>query len=276
LTVPRSVEFDVTTDTRTFSAVQLQPGVIAATTWNALARWLRAYLVPFPSLIADEHVGLVVLGFHLTYHDPASFFECPVLTVRGALRILRRGERGQFDIRFVCKDRVLARAHLILCPVAIRDPITLGAEPAPLPERILDRLEAEEIEAGSPDRPVPERLVAVETRGIALAEGKYPFTIHRHSSEAAEQWSWTEVPALCEAARESLALGNQSESRATIRRCLGVPMMRFDVEFGRPFFSFESGSIVSRVFALSNRLGIVHRFTSGEGAALHATVVEVF
>jgi hypothetical protein len=51
---------------------------------------------------------------------------------------------------------------------------------------------------------------------------------------------------------------------------------RFDVEFGRPFFSFETGEIVTRAYAIEDRLGLVHRFTSESGGALHATVVETF
>ena len=274
--MPRAVEFEVTTDTSGFSALQLQPRVVAATTWNALARWLRAYLVPFPDLIGREHTGLVVLGFHLAYLERVSFFECPVLTVRAALRFLRRGERGQLDVRFTSGARPVAEARLILCPVAIHDAVALGAEPAALPQRLLSRLESDEVESGSPERPVPDRLAAVETRGAPLAEGRHPFTIHRHLSEVAEQWSWTETPALCEAARESCALADRSAQRRALRRCLSVPLARFDVEFGRPFFSFESGEMVTRWYGLGERLGVVHRFTSGAGAALHATAVEIF
>ncbi|HEY8141429.1 MAG TPA: hypothetical protein VIG06_02120 [Kofleriaceae bacterium] len=276
--MPRAVEFEVVADTSAFSAIQLQPSLVASTTWNALARWLRAYIVPFPDLIAREQVGLVVLGFHLQYGAAASFFDCPALTVRGALRIMRRGERGQFDIRFSADKRVLATARLILCPVAIRDPIALGAEPAPIPEHLCERFQPDELESASPERPVPERLVSIETQGRLLAEGRHSFTIHRHLSEVAEQWAWTGVPGLSEAARERLALGDECDRavRRQVRRCLEQPVARFDVEFGRPFFSFETGEIVTRAYAIEDRLGLVHRFTSESGGALHATVVETF
>lgn len=276
--MPRAVEFEIVADTSAFSAIQLQPSLVAATTWNALARWLRAHLVPFPELIGREQVGLVVLGFHLQYGAPASFFEVPALTVRAALRFMRRGERGQLDARFAAGGRVLASARLVLCPVAILDPVSLGAEPAALPERLRERLQPDELETDSPERPVPERLVRVETQGRLLAEGRHPFTIHRHLSEVAEQWSWTAVPGLCEAARERLALDGErpADLRRRLRRCLAEPLARFDVEFGRPFYSFESGEMVTRAYALEDRLGLVHRFTSQAGGALHATVVETF
>jgi hypothetical protein len=272
----RAIEWETTVDTSTFSGIQIQPRVVSALTWNALARWFRSNLVSFPRLIHDEKTGVVVLGFHLHYQDKVAFAECESFRVRAAFRAMRRGERGQLDVRFVSNARVLAEARLILCPVAIEDPVSLGARPAALNERLLGRLEADEIDSASPMRVVPDRLATVETVGRLLAERKTPFIIHRHLTEVAEQWSWTEVPALVEGARENLALENRGPDRAALRGCLRMPLSRFDVEFGRPFFSFERGEIVTRAYALGNDLGMVHRLTSNNGESLHATVVEVF
>ncbi len=125
-------------------------------------------------------------------------------------------------------------------------------------------------------RIVPTRLTAIETTGSLLAEYTKPFRIHRHLSEVAEQWSWTEVPALVESARENLALEDQSENKMMLRRSLSHRIARFDVEFSRPYFSFESGEIVSRAYDVAGHLAFVHKFTSNRGLHLHATVVEVF
>ncbi|GEM_PF-918267 len=274
--MPRAIEWEHTVDTSTFSAVQLQPGVVASLTWNALARWLRAYLMPFPQLIGRQATGLVVMGFHLEYRDPVVFFDCPAFRVRAGLRILRRGERGQLDLRFFTDDQELAVARLILRPVTILDPISLGAEPAPLPETLLARFQEDEVESASPQRLLPARLAVVETAGTLLAETATPFRIHRHLSEVAEQWAWTETPELVEAARENLALDDCSERKRLLRRCLSRRLLRFDVEFSRPYFSFERGEIVSRAYIVADHLAFVHRFTSARGAHLHATVVELF
>lgn len=274
--MPRAIEWEHTVDTSTFSAVQLQPGVVASLTWNALARWLRTYLVPFPQLIGQEATGMVVMGFHLEYRDPVSFFDCDAFRVRAALRILRRGERGQLDLHFFTDRRELAVARLILRPVAILDPISLGAEPAPLSESLLARFQADEVESASPQRLTPARLAKVETAGVLLAETSTPFRIHRHLSEVAEQWAWTETPALVEGARENLALDDRSEQKRLLRQCLRRRLLRFDVEFSRPYFSFERGEIVSRAYLVANHLAFVHRFTSARGAHLHASVVEIF
>ncbi|MCJ7701626.1 MAG: hypothetical protein MUO62_08600 [Anaerolineales bacterium] len=274
--MPRAIDWEETVDTSTFSAVQLQPGVVASLTWNALARWLRTYIVSFPTLITKESTGLVVMGFHLEYRDPVSFFDCEAFRVRGAFRMMRRGERGQLDLRLFSEAHELAIAQLIVRPVAILDPVSLGAEPAPMPESLLAQFEDDEVESSSPLRIVPARLAAVETTGSLLAEYTKPFRIHRHLSEVAEQWSWTEVPALVESARESLALEDQSENKMMLRGCLSNRIARFDVEFSRPYFSFESGEIVSRAYDVAGHLAFVHKFTSNRGAHLHATVVEVF
>ena len=274
--MPRAIDWEETVDTSTFSAVQLQPGVLASLAWNALARWLRTYIVSFPTLIAKESTGLVVMGFHLEYRDPVSFFDCEAFRVRGAFRIMRRGERGQLDLRLFSDSHELAIAQLIVRPVAILDPVSLGAEPAPMPESLLAQFEGDEVESASPERILPPRLAAVETTGSLLAEYTKPFFIHRHLSEVAEQWSWTEIPALVESARESLALEDQSENKMMLRRCLSHRIARFDVEFSRPYFSFEPGEIVSRAYDVTGHLAFVHKFTSNRGLHLHATVVEVF
>ena len=51
--MPRAIDWEETVDTSMFSAVQLQPGVIASLTWNGVARWLRTYFVSFPTLITQ-------------------------------------------------------------------------------------------------------------------------------------------------------------------------------------------------------------------------------
>jgi acyl-CoA thioesterase FadM len=274
--MPQAIEFEVPVDTSTFSAVQLQPGVVASLTWNALARWLRAYLLPFPTLIRDESTGFVVMGFHLQYLDEVSFFDCEAFRVRAALRVMRRAERCQLDLRFFSPTHELATARLILCPVSIEDPISLAARPAPLSEKLQALIPAEDLESASPARLVPARLSAIETTGEFLAEKSKDFTIHRHGTEVAEQWAWTHLPNIVEGAREDLALGDRSERRHALRRCLRSPMARFDAEYNVPFFSFEKGTIVTRAFALGDRLGLVHRLTSARGSILHSTVAEVF
>ena len=274
--MPRAIDWEETVDTSTFSAVQLQPGAIASLTWNGLARWLRTYLVSFPSLIQKEGMGMVVMGFHLEYRDPISFFECESFRMRGAFRMMRRGERGQLNLRLFTETNELAVVQLIVRPVAILDPVSLGAEPAPMPDHLLARFEADEVESASVVRVVPARVTAVESTGTLLAESTTPFRIHRHLSEVAEQWSWTETPALVEGARENMALDNRSEHKMFLRRCLRNRLARFDVEFSRPYFSFERGDIVSRAYNVGGHLAFVHRFTSHRGAHLHATAVEVF
>jgi len=274
--MPRAIDWEETVDTSMFSAVQLQPGIIASLTWNGVARWLHTYLLPFPTLITQECTGLVIMGFHLEYRDPVSFFECAAFRVRGALRMMRRGERGLLDLRLFTETKELAVVQLIMQPVSILDPVSLGAEPGPMADHLLQQFAADEVESASPVRMVPGRVTAVETQGTLLAESSKPFRIHRHLSEVAEQWSWTETPNLIESARENMALDNRGEHKMALRRCLRRRLARFDIEFSRPYFSFEDGEIISRAYDVAGHLAFVHRFTSNRGAHLHATAVEVF
>jgi hypothetical protein len=270
----RLVEFEVPFDTSYFSAVQLQPRALSAVTWNALARWLRVHLVPFPQLIQRERCGLVVLGFSLEYLAPLGFFDADALVARAGLRAIRRGARAQLDVRFSAGGREVATTRLLLCPVAICEEVSLAAEPRPFGPELLARFHADEIDSSCPARVVPQRRATIE-RARAITQRISPFVIHRHACEVAEQWSWVDVAAHVESAREALALAEQQRC-GLLRRALAEPMRRFDVELSRPYYSFDQGDIVSRAFETEGRLSLVHAFTSGGGATLHGTVVESF
>jgi hypothetical protein len=273
--VARIVEFEAVVDTSYFSAVQLQLRTVGALCWSALARWLKHHLVAFPRLIQGERCGLVVLGFHYEASEAVSFFDCESLLVRAGLRAMRRGARAELDVRFSNRGREIAAARLVLCPVAIEDPVSLAASPRPFDDRLLARFQDDERVSGSPSRVLPERRTELESRGPALAQRVTPFFVHRQLCEVAEQWSWIEVSGYAEAARERLAL-DQATAHPALQIALREPLRRFDVEFSRPFYSFERGEIVTRAYAAGGRLGLVHSLVSDGGAALHALVVEAF
>jgi len=91
--MPRAVTFEVTADTRYFTPLQLQPRVILALAFNALARWLREHLVSFPRLIAEHRASLVILSAGITYDAPLRFFDADALVVGATLRVRRQASR---------------------------------------------------------------------------------------------------------------------------------------------------------------------------------------
>jgi hypothetical protein len=273
--VARLIEFEAPLDTSHFSAVQLQPRAVAAITWNALARWLRLHLVPFPVLLRDERYGLVVLRVSIRYLAPTSFFDADALVVRAGLRVTRRGARAQLDARLSLGSREVATAQLVLCPVYIEEPTSLAATPRPFSDALLARFHPDEIESSGSPRVLPDRRATIETRGRALAQRTSPFCVHRCACEVADQWSWVDLPVHLEAAREQLALEEQ-RSAPLLARALGEPLRQFDVELSRPFYSFDHGEVTSRAFDVDGRLALVHSLTSDGAAALHGTVVETF
>ncbi len=272
--MPRAIAFEWPVDTRTFNCLQLQPGVVAALAWSALARWLRSYLVPFPRLIGEHDTGLVVMGFHLHYHEPGTFFDMDAIRVLATLRSMRQGERAVLDLSVRRPDEVtLADARLVLCPVRIVEPHSLAATPAPFDARLGERFRPDETTPLSPARVVPELRTDVETGGSLIAEATRPFTIHRHLTEVAEQWSWTELPALLEASREAMA--TRDDTPRVLLRAVSCPLRRLDIEFTAPLFSFESGATRSRAYDCGEAgLALVHRVTSDGGRVLNATAVE--
>ena len=117
-----------------FTALQLQPGLVLAQSWNSLAAWCRDHLVPYPQLVSEHGVGAVVLAVEMRYPQRLCFFDSDTLTVRTRLGLRRRGTRLEQHTTITAAGRTAATVRTVLCPVAIREPISLTAEPAPLPD----------------------------------------------------------------------------------------------------------------------------------------------
>lgn len=272
--MPRIIEFTQPVDTSMFSAAQLQPRVVASLTWNAVARWLRANVVSLPALIRDESTGLVALGFHVEVQGTQSFFDGDELTVRAGMRVHRGGERLALTARMSTASGASSAVRLVLHPVLIEEPTSLAAQAGPLGERVMERFQADEIDASTPPRVVPERRAAIELGRSPVAEVTRPFRIHRHQTEVADQWAWGEALTLVEPGREELALA--PGATPLVRRTLGAPISRLDAEFSRPFYSFDGGEVTTRVYDVDGCASLVHHITSDEQRVLHATLVEVY
>lgn len=272
--MPRIIEFSQPVDTSMFSAVELQPRVVASLTWNTVARWLRANVLSLPEMIRDERTGLVALGFHLEKSEPQSFFDGDEVTVRAAMRVHRGGERLALTARMATATGAACAVRLVLHPVLIEEPLSLAAEAGPLGERLMSRFQDDEIDAGAPPRVVPERRAEIELGRSPVAEVTLPFRIHRHQTEVADQWAWGEALTLVEPGREDLALA--ADAPPVLRRTLSFPVARLDAEFSRPFYSFDAGEVTTRAYDVDGRAALIHHITSDEQRVLHGTVVEVY
>ncbi|HRC54289.1 MAG: hypothetical protein IPI49_21190 [Myxococcales bacterium] len=275
----RTLHHDLVVDTCLFSPLQLQPRALFAQSWNGLARWFAANVCSFPSLLGDHHFGMVFLGIHLAYHEPVGFFDADVIGQEVTVRLLRQGSRLELVSRYVgrgreCGDgRLAAEVRCTLCPVAITEPRSLAAQPAPFPEDIQRCFAEDERGTSTAPRVVPALLEEI-SRGVPLGERQTPFTIHRHMAEVADQWSFSEIPCLCEASREHLVL-EQVGRAPELGQALALPLRTVDVELARPYYSFDRGVTSTQAASLGGKLAFVHRLGATlPGTPVHGIVVE--
>ena len=259
--MPRTVSFEVPTDTAQFNFLQLQPKTLLNLSWSGYARWLREYAVAFPRLIREFGFGAVILEIDIEYLERLEFFDSDTLKISCGLRVLRGGSRLELVTDFSGAGRQAARATIILCPVEIKEQETLTAAPAKLSPALLEHFEADEKDEGSPKRRVPDLIKQIEDNGEELGMTTEEFFIHHHYCEVAEQWSFIEVPNIVESARESLALEHAAQHPA-FRDSLTNPIGRINVELYQPYFVYEPGQVVTTAYEWDGRPAFVHRLKS--------------
>ncbi len=278
----RVLTHDLVVDTCLFSPLQLQPRALFAHSWNGLARWFHAHVCSFPSLLGDHRAGMVFLGIHLQYREPLGFFDADVVRQEVTARLLREGSRLELVCRYTGlgraagDGRLAAEVRCVLCPVAIDEPRSLAARPQPFAAEIAACFAADERGDKAPPRVVPALLEELAAKGRPLGERQTPFTIHRHMAEVADQWSFSEIPCLCEASREHLVLENVGRE-PSLGAALGKPLRSIDVELARPYYSFDRGVTHTQVAAVGETGGLafVHRLGATlPGAQVHGVVVE--
>jgi hypothetical protein len=270
--MPRIITFPVVADTSYFTPLQLQPRTAFALAWNGLARWLKQHLVSFPVLIGERQAGVVVLTVNLAYEAPLSFAESDGLQASVGLKVLRGGTRLQCNLDLTAGERRVATVRLLLCPVRIGDPMSLGAEVARLDEALLALFQPDEVDSASPARTVPPLSAAIEADGRLIATTQYQFIVHRHRCEIADQWWFGELPTITEAAREPLAL-MRHEDEPVLRQALAQPLTHFDAEFTQPYFWLQQGVLDVRAYEYQGRLAILYRLLSA-GDQSHGIAIE--
>jgi hypothetical protein len=276
--MPRSARFEVVCDTSLFNALQLQPSTAMSLGLNGLAHWMKQHWVSYPKLIAEHHFGVVFLGVKLEYEQPLGFFDADVLTVESRMCVMRAGTRLRLDVGIHALDRRAVRLEMLMCPVAITEPVTLGSEPAPLPAPLLAHFQPDEHEAQNPQRTLPALLQRIREVGRRIGGTTVPFQVHRHLCEPADQWYFGAIPGVVEPAREALALSTTpDDSNAALRRLVGRPMRSCELELSRPYYWRHGGQTQSEVYELDGEAYVVHHLLSTSPTReAHGVVIERF
>jgi hypothetical protein len=272
----RRCTFELVTDTSHFTALQLQPRALLQVSFNALSRWLKEHLISFPWLIREHRLSVVILGARIRYERLFGFFDSDSVQVEGGCRVMRGGTRLRFDVEVWAPAGLAATVSILLCPVAIEDPLTLAATPTTIADDVLERFAADEVDPGSPDRTLPGLRQTIESEGTLVAEGSSSFLVDRHLCEVADQWAFTEVPALVGASSATIAR-ERCDQRPELRHVLALPLRSFEMELMRPYFWFQAGQIRSRVYQQEHGMAVVHQLLSDvPGEPTHGIAIEEF
>jgi len=260
--------FDVAADTAQFTPDQLQPSVVVGLGFQGWARWLREFLVSFPELIHSERIGVVVVGLSIRYLAPYRFSDSEEMNVATTVEDMGAGRLLALETSISSTPGEVVHLHTLLRVVALGQDESLAAAPGRLPGHLLNR-GALDGRRERVERPV-RQMVAALSEEAPIAVGDYPFLVHRHMCEVADQWSIVHVPSIVSAAREHLLLGSADE---TLMAALGRPLSRVDIELSHPLFLFDEATVETAVYREGTTF--VHRIVSGGSApVLHAVVVE--
>lgn len=266
----RKTTFEIPTDTSLFTPIQLQPRAAFTLAMTAWARWLREHWVPFPRLIKDYGLGVVIAGLDLEYSRPFTFFDSDALVATTSLSVRDNGKLLFLDLS-LCSSHgeEVARVAAVLRPVEITDGLILSAAPTTLSPEIIALFDDDEIVNVSRPR-LGVALAELADGPPAMASAERSITVHRHLCEAADQWSGIALADIATESREQLAAargGDLPELAAAFMQ----PMRRIAVEFRRPAFFLDEMRAQCTAFVRANSLVFVHQLLSAfDGEALAA------
>lgn len=262
--MPLTTTFEATVDTAMCSAQQIHPWVLMGIGMNGWAKFLAEHLVPFRALVTEHSTGVVIASFDLQYHAPCTFFHTDQLRMTFTAKARKDGRLLLFREDFHAGDVHVAELNVLGRIVRIADRDSLSARPGRLPDALMERFGPDDRFGGSVPRVLASATQDIEWSPVTSS------TIHLHRGycEAADQWSFTEVPRMVAEAREAWALGHGDDPRSG--PALGAPVRRVVAELTRPMFIFD----VANVSIESDGPGSRYLYRIQGAKHVHGTVYE--
>jgi acyl-CoA thioesterase FadM len=253
--VVRTALLELPTDTCQFNALQFHPFMLLSYAGMSWSHWMRTHLVSFQRLVTEHQTAVVVLGSSIRYLRPFLFHDAEQFTVSTTTRVRADGALLLIEPTFLAGGVPFAQVQMVYRHVHIEDPQSMAAVPAPLPDVLLRRFEADEILTGSIERPAKAAATRAEA-GALLAQGAQDQVQRRSTCEVADQWSFMQVPTLVEASREALSLASPDDF---VRASLGRPLSAVHFELTKPFFAFDPFTVATAAHRVGDELTFVHR-----------------
>lgn len=272
----RSVSFEVPVETSLFTPLQLHPRSVFGIAMSGWARWLREHWVPFPRLIQEQKLGVVIANLDLNYVRPFGFFDADTLLAVVSVTVRRGGRLLFLDMRLMTSsgNDEVATVAAVLRPVKIADGVVFAATPADLDARIFANFADDEIVSPPTSPRVREVVAELETGDEPIAIASRSFTLRRHLCEVADQWSAIALPDLTTDLREQLAVDHEEDPALT--SALVFPMRRITMEFRRPAFFLDRFTVDCRAYVRGETTLFSHTFSSLDDGERLATFVERF
>jgi len=274
--MPRQLRTEWAFDTSQFTPHQFQARSFLSVSFNVMWNWMRTHFISFRRSIQEHGLSWVIIRTEIDYHDRVGYFDADGFEAVIENVALRRNRMLEFHVEFRIPGKRIATGKILLLAVKVADPDSLSALPGKVNDELVNLLSPDEIQPTVPARVVPSILEKIQQDGIPIAEGLYPFTVHRHLCEVADQWCFVELAGLVGAGRESLVTAHPSKS-ADLLRGLSEPMKCLRAELRHAYFLFDQGRVETTSYTLGERVYFVHRLLGGAvNQEPYATVIEEF
>lgn len=277
--MPNSAIHEICCDTSLFSPTQLLPSAMMRESINGFARWTAEHVGGWRRLLREHRYSTVVGGASVDYLGSFGFFDHVTFHTETRMWAVPDGRKVHLEQDFIAGGKLVGRVHLLLIPVKLEDPDLFLAKPGALQGPLTDTFRADPEDTLREKRlaAVPRLRPQIEelSKNPCLGRSQDTFTLNRHKVEVADQWVYTEIPALVEPHRESMAfsLGQQNDE---IRRVLGKPLRSVTFELVRPYYVFEKGTIRTAIYQTPDGLCFAHHLLNADATAEHGVVLERF
>ena len=237
---------------------------------------MRIHFVSYRRGIQEYGLSWVIVGIEIDYQDRVTYFDADAFeTVVEAVK-LRKSRMLDFEVAFQIPGKRIATVQIRLFALKVTDEASLSAIPGRVERPLLDLFSADEIDGYARLGINTSWLQHIERNGSPLGTGVYPFSIHRHLCEVADQWCFTELAGLVGAGRECLVAAQRNDA-ADLFRGLSSPMKALKADLRHAYFFFDEGRVETRSYLLNDRVYFVHRLFSRDNQKdTYATVLEEF
>ncbi len=242
---------------------------------RAWVGWMRDHTISIQRMIERYSASVVVAGANLEYIDQCRFHDSDTIDMKSHSVVHKKGVLIEGITEFTFGYKKLAKMSVFLRPVIIEDKHSSAAKSSYLLPEIQRLFDPEEFCQYPYARHVKQLLPDIEREGTVIATGIYPFKMHRHAMDFADQWAFMETAAYVGSSRESIAM-SEAGTHPRLIEGISKAIKNYYLDLKKPYFLFDEARVESKAFLWREKLFFVHHLTSeirGD-TQVHASVIE--